>query len=113
MPIAWYAAVQTGDIFVVLWIAIIGESIGFAISLVLLHYQLKVSLRSAARSFWLTMVLVGGVGLHAGIVYGTPEASPLTTWFTLPIIGLFALALASMTDLHRYVARRKTGVPLG
>jgi O-antigen/teichoic acid export membrane protein len=113
MPVAWYAAIHTSDIFVVLWIAIIGETAGFVISLILLHYQLKVSLRPAARSFWLTMVLVGCIGLQAWIRYGTPEVSPLTTWFTLPIIGLFALALASMTDLRRYVAKRKTGLPTG
>ena len=113
MPIAWYAAVHTGDIFVVLWIAIIGEAVGFVISLVLLHYQLKVSLRSAARSFLLTMLLIGCVGLHAWIGHSIAEASPFTMWFTLPVVGLFALALASMTDLRRYVARRKTELPVG
>ena len=113
MPIAWYAAAHTGDIFVVLWIATLGEAVGFAISLLLVQYQLNVSLRASLRPFWLVMILICCVAAQAWPGLITHNEAQLTLWVMLPILVLFALALASMTDLRSYVALRKTALHAG
>lgn len=113
MPIAWYAAAHTSDIFVVLWIATLGEAAGFVISLLLVQYQLKLSLRPSLQPFWLVMVLILCVAVQAWPGFIGPNTSPLTLWITLPVMALFGLALASMTDLRSYVALRKTGLHAG
>jgi O-antigen/teichoic acid export membrane protein len=108
MPIAWYAANHTGDIVVVLWIAIIGETVGFLISLVLLQRQLGLSLAPIAMPFWLTMALVGFVSVQAWLSNNGAGHPILSLWVAGPIIVLFSAALFTMKDLRHYVAARKT-----
>jgi O-antigen/teichoic acid export membrane protein len=111
MPIAWYAATHTGNIFVVLWIAIIGEGVGFLISLFLLRRQLKLQLGPIALPISLVTTLVGFIAIQAWLTNGSAEHMILSPWTGIPIVVLFTLALISMKDLRQYVARRKTGLP--
>lgn len=103
-PIAWYAAIQTEDILVILWIAIIGDLIGFAISLFLLHRQLRLSLASLILPLCLIMMVVGIAGVQAWLTSIAPSTSHLSLLIVCPIIVLLGFAFASMADLRRYVA---------
>ena len=111
MPIAWYAAVVTGDVFVVLWIAIAGEIGGFVISLILLKRQLGISLGSTAQSFWCTMAVVICVTIQAWLSNSALDAAHFSLWTSAPIVVFFVLALWGMTDLRDYVVARKNHTP--
>lgn len=111
MPLAWYAAMQTGNITIVLWIAIIGELAGLLISLLLLQRQLGLSLGPIALSFWSTMALIGFVAIQAEWNNTNPGDALVSLWTGVPILILFALSLTSMKDLRTYVAARKSGMP--
>ena len=111
MPFAWYAALETGDVFVVLWIAIAGEVVGFIVSLILLKRHLGISLGSTVMSFWCTMGVVICVAIQAWLSNRSVEALHLSLWTSVPILVLFVLALWGMTDLRTYVAARKNHQP--
>lgn len=109
MPIAWFAAIQTQNIYVVLWIAITGEVIGFVISLVLLRRQLGPSLRLVSAPFWLTMLLVVTAGIQGWLTHSAVSSTPVSVsvWTSLPTLVFFTLSLISMKDLQLYVFERK------
>ena len=101
-PIAWYAAIQTEDILVILWIAIIGDFIGFAISIFLLHWQLKLSLSRAILPIFLILMSVTLSGIQAWLANPTYDISHGSLLVTGVFIVLFGFAFASMKDLRRY-----------
>ena len=112
MPVAWYFALITHDVFVVLWIAIAGEIIGFVVSLILMKRQLGISLGTSAASFWLMMGVVLCVAVQAWLSNRAVDAPQLSLWTSIPIVIFFTLALWHMKDLRRYVAARKSRHPL-
>lgn len=111
MPIAWFAAVQTQNIYVVLWIAVSGELVGFVISLILLRWQFGPSLRLVSAPFWLTMLVVGTAGVQAWLTHSVVGTTSVSVWTSISIITFFTLSLISMKDLRRYVLARKKSPP--
>lgn len=101
-PIAWYAAIQTEDILVILWIAIIGDFIGFSISLFLLHRQLKLSLSPAILPIFLILILIAFSGIQAWSANATADIPHLSLLVAGLLVVLFGFSLASMKDLRRY-----------
>lgn len=106
LPLAWYITATGGSLLHVIWLGILGELIGFAASLLLARYRLRLSLRPLLPQLCMmgAIFLVGA--LHA---YGQAEPdqanlSPL--WTGGALIVLFTLVVATGKDLRLYVRRR-------
>ncbi|NJM81627.1 MAG: oligosaccharide flippase family protein [Tabrizicola sp.] len=111
MPAAWFAASHTGDIFVVLWIAIIGEMTGFLISIFLLKRQADMPLARISIPLCLTLAILALAGVQT-VLTRVETGSPLWSFWTLaPIFVLLALLIFSMKDLRHYIAARRTWAP--
>jgi O-antigen/teichoic acid export membrane protein len=110
MPLAWFVASWTGDIFTVLWVAIAGEVIGFLISLFLVRRQAGVPLDRLAPSLILTAAVLGFAGVQTFLTKMEAGAPLWSYWTSVPIALFFVLSLISMKDLRHYLVTRKTWV---
>ncbi|WP_306734945.1 oligosaccharide flippase family protein [Marimonas arenosa] len=91
LPLAWYAATIWGDVLVVIWVAIAGEAIAFAVSLVLVHYRLSLDFGRVGVS------LIAGVLAIATLATSAISTSTNTNgnWY-LVVISLACLAIVAM-----------------
>lgn len=106
LPFAWYAAVETGDFLSIVWIATIGELIGFGLSICLIWWRLGVSIRPIALSLGLALVCLALAGVHTCLRY-VDEPSTTMLWAVLVLIFLSCMAAAgAMQYLRRYVTER-------
>ncbi|WP_289042409.1 oligosaccharide flippase family protein [uncultured Aliiroseovarius sp.] len=107
LPFAWYAAITTGNLLTVIWIATIAEFLGFVISLVLIRWRLDVSPRPAAMSIAVTFIGLVLVGIHASFKYGS-IASPFSQNTALTfILATSLIAPFTMHYLRAYVGRKR------
>jgi hypothetical protein len=97
---------QGGGLVEVIWIAIAGEAIGFAVSLVLVRYRIGLSMRPLLPGLVLTAALmaVSAAGL-AGFPDQTTQPLP---WWEVSVLALvlFGALILSLRDLRKYVAMR-------
>lgn len=106
LPLSWYALVQTGSVFTVLWIATAAEALGFFVSIRLaakrtgLQLQL---LRLPVILFALTCAAAVFDSLHLPQQTGFIANLDWTRW---AVAGLTLGGLASMTALRGYLLRR-------
>jgi O-antigen/teichoic acid export membrane protein len=106
LPICWYVAVNTGDLLVIIWVATLGEIVGYAVSLFLVHIRLNLSLGGLIRP------LVGALVLMASCVYFTFQRTAgqgsATLWAVE--LGVYAILIAALIwscrDLRLYITKR-------
>lgn len=105
MPVSWYIAATSGNIFLVVLVATIGESCGYIVSLVLLKNRLKLNLRAMIWPVVSILALLAFAAINGPIPGGSgPPLSPAVHFGGLLLI--FALAIFSMKNLRRYAYRR-------
>lgn len=104
LPATWYMAATGGDLLVVLWLAILGEFLGFVASLSLLRYRVQLPLRRFLVPVLLSFSLVAVVGVDAVC---SSESQRYPNFAVASLIGvLFVGAVLSMRDLYTYFRRR-------
>lgn len=108
LPLAWYIAVTTGDLLMIIWIGIAGEIAGYLVSLLLLRRQSKVALQALTGPHIVAVVTL----LAAMFVAKMALFVPYGAWGWLAHTALYAVLLGvffwSCRDLRRYVKRRKS-----
>lgn len=112
LPLAWWAAVSSGDVHVVIWIAILAEFMGFLIALALVRGRIGISLRRLTVPIATTFFCLALASIIA--LEGSNQGTILPA---LPLLGLYAgLAVAvlastlTMSDLLRLVQEVRKGV---
>ena len=106
LPFAWYAAIVTGELLPVIWIAAIGEFVGFALSIGLIWWRLGISVRPIAVSIGLSLLCLFLVGLYTSLRYASiPSPNSQSTTMVL-IFAVFLAAPITMGYLRRYVSER-------
>ena len=101
--VAWYVAAHGGDLYAIIWIATAGETVGYLVSLALVHFRLKQPIRPMIAPNLLGVATLGMAGLHAVLSAGE---SALQGWALAGIALLFVLSLAAMRDLRHYILKR-------
>lgn len=99
LPLAWYVLIQGGDLLAVIWIGLLGEAAGFAISLVLLRRQPVFHLRPLLPALAANLALL--LALAGAAVLPGPMAGALD----LLALGIFAASLLLARDLRAYAGR--------
>lgn len=100
---AWYVAANGGDILAIIWIAIAGEAVGYPVSLALVRYRLKLSLKPMIAPILLSVATLGMAALHTT---QSDAAGSLRTGSFVGMTLLFLVSLATMHDLRRYILKR-------
>lgn len=103
LGVAWYVAANGGDLFAIIWIAIAGEAVGYPVSLALVYYRLKLSLKPMVLPILMTLATLVAAGLYTHLAN---SAAPHQGWALAAMILLFCLSLATMRDLRHYILKR-------
>lgn len=106
MPISWYVVANGGSFFLLLWIAIASETVGFLISLFLVRRQLRVSLNSLLPSLSFTFFFLSMVWLHTALSQSISTHSIPASWTVPAIVLSLVMAFLTMADLRRYIVQR-------
>lgn len=98
LPLVWYAVAQGAGLLSVIWIATVGEILGYMLSLWLLRRRVGTRLRPM---FFPLICFVGFIG--------TAAMAPLSLgWMVQAVlIILMVLSLIMMADLRRYIVQRR------
>lgn len=111
LPVCWYVAVVTGDLMIIIWTAIAGEVLGYAVSLLMLRWRSGLSL----SGLWWPMAGSLCLVTYAAVVSGgrAGGADRLVGGFFdfLLYSGMAAVILWSCRALRDYVTQHRTGVP--
>lgn len=105
LPLGWYALIRTGDLQILIGIALAAETIGFAVAIGILRIRRSIKLRRL-------VLPVGVMGLMAAAAasYGWNAAASLSGMpgpgILLLCLAHMALGLYVMRDLRLYVVRR-------
>ena len=108
LPVCWYVAVTTGDLMVIIWVATLGEVLGYIASLLLVRIRLTMSLRG------LVLPLVGLLVLMSVCIWFANRRATGQGSVTLLLaeLALYALLIAailwSCRDLRGYIINRHT-----
>lgn len=100
LPVAYLAAVRTGDTTTVIAIAIAGEFIGFGVALWLARMRTGLPLRPLLWPALTSLAVLGLVGLGDRIAGGG-------AWHAALAAAAFAASLATMADVRRYAFSRR------
>jgi O-antigen/teichoic acid export membrane protein len=110
LPLAWYVASIGGNIIYVIWIGIVGETLGFVASLWLARYRLRLSLRRLWPTIAAMVVLFVVAAVHA-FGQSSPDQALVTPACTsLALVVLLGVVLLTMKDLWLYIKRRSMAV---
>lgn len=106
LPISWYVAVSGGSLLDIIWIATGAEICGYAASLALVSYRLKLPLQPMIRPIAVTAILLVLAGFYARN-FGHPDTAAISPmWLSTTILFLFGVVVFTMTDLREYFGRR-------
>jgi hypothetical protein len=108
--LAWYVASIGGNIIYVIWIGIVGETLGFVASLWLARYRLRLSLRRLWPTIAAMVVLFVVVAVHAFGQSSPDQALVTPAWTSLALVVLLGVVLLTMKDLWLYIKRRSMAV---
>ncbi len=104
LPLIWWVVTEGGTLIHVIWIATAGEVAGFALALWLMRARTGVRLRPMIGPLVATMLFLAAAAVSAW--WGT--AGLRQGLLTAAALGLPAALMAlMMTDLRRYIARRR------
>lgn len=106
LPLAWWVAVNDGDLMMVVWLGIAGELAGFVIALALVLWRQSLPGRPLLLPLAITTALFVLAGFHATLQYDAAHWMPDPRTGAALVI-LLGLALWSMPDLRRYVLARR------
>jgi O-antigen/teichoic acid export membrane protein len=104
LPICWQVAVTSGDLRMILWVAMAGEILGHIVALVLLQPVPAIAERGIMLTHIIAVLMLLGVSgwvLHAPL---TTDAAPLLIW-AVAAAGL-VICLFTMRELRAYVRIR-------
>lgn len=103
LGVAWYVAAQGGDLYAIIWIAIAGESLGYLVSLALVHVRLKQPVTPMIVPNLFGLATMAMAGLHTTLAEG---GSTLEGWAIVALVLLFITSLGTMHDLRHYILKR-------
>lgn len=106
LPLSWYALIRTGDIMIVMEIAVIAEAIGYIVSLRLVATRAGLALRPLVVPSVLTVAACLAAYVEARLLPPQADLVANLTWSRWAVAGICVLALASMTALRGYLLRR-------
>jgi O-antigen/teichoic acid export membrane protein len=107
MPFSWYVAATTGNLHMIIWLAIGSELAGLLVSLFMMRRQVRLSVTPSVLPFGLVMLISAVAAVYAWIGENMPEAHSLRIWVITAMLGLLIAALATATDLRRYIIKPK------
>lgn len=106
LPLGWYALIRTGDLQVLIAIALAAEAVGFAVAIGILRVRGTIGTGRIVLPVG-AMLLVAGVAAYAG--WGRPAGLAGLPWpgLAMLFLALIGLGLSTMPDLRLYVFRRR------
>ncbi len=111
LPVCWYVATTTGDLLTIIWIGILGEFLGYSVSLILVRGRLGISLQELVLPLTSVLVVMAStvwLALQRGSGQGS-AAFILVEMTTYTIV--LALLVWCCRDLCRYVTNRHRHTP--
>jgi O-antigen/teichoic acid export membrane protein len=102
LPIAWFVLIRGGTLEAVIWISITAEGMGLLASLFLLRRRVFLPLRPLVPTFATAGLLLGAALVPNIFPQALSEGQSLFL-----VLACFTVMLASMSDLRRYVLRRR------
>ncbi|MEM8541946.1 MAG: oligosaccharide flippase family protein [Pseudomonadota bacterium] len=102
LPVAWWVAVQFGQIDLILFVVIAGEVLGFVVSILLVKYRLRLSLRRLLGPGMAILAVILGSTAYAML---TSETVPLWLRLAAPLLPLI-LSFRLMPELQVYIRKR-------
>jgi O-antigen/teichoic acid export membrane protein len=99
-PVAWWAVVQTGDMRLMIWIAMIGECLAVITAFALLRRRANLSLRSLRLPMSLSAATIATGGLFVSALWSFGIDGPALQLLGWMMTVLFVAALAAMRDLY-------------
>lgn len=103
LPVAWWVAVNTGDLLLIIWIAIAGEFLGLLLSLFLLRDRLPLTSRDIA----LPHLAAFGLLALCAVLTLMPISEPVWAREWAVSLGLFG-NLLTMTSLLAYLGSKQS-----
>lgn len=108
LPASWWVAVETGNLLLVIWIAILGEFLGLIASLVLVRLRAGVALGSLWPVFATLAVLLATAALYAAHPDWPALAALLPRWLLAAIsVGCLATCPWTMRNARTYLKTRQ------
>lgn len=106
LPLAWWVAVSTGNIFMIIAISLAGEFVGFIVALSLARWRVRLRLRPLVWPVGISMGLLGVAAVHAWEQQnpGVRIIGPLWTLGAAALLG--AACFIVMRDFRKYIATR-------
>ena len=109
LPIAWWIAVETGDLLLLIWGAIVAEGLGTAVSIALARHRTNIGLFPVV----LTLSLMATLLLVGALIAATPGAFGTATipqWMlvTMSVLLFFAI-FWSMKETRLYLRKAVKG----
>ena len=110
MPFSWYVAANTGNIHMIIWLAIGSEFAGLLVSLFMMRRQVKMSVAPSVWPFVLTISLSVVTAFYAILHEDMTFAFNLRLWAVMMMLALVIGALVMAFDLRRYIWAPKIGL---
>lgn len=110
MPFSWYMAAKTGNIHLIIWLAIGSEFAGLLVSLFMMRRQVKMSVAPSVWPFVLTISLSVVTAFYALVNVDMTFGFNLRLWAVMMMCALVIGALVMAFDLRRYIWGHKTGL---
>lgn len=107
LPIAWWAAVSGYDLRAIIAIAIVGECVGFAISVALICRRQAMAWRPMAMPVLTTWAFVLGVTLYAVLMPLEIVIQIAPAWCFLGLSVGLAVVFTTMRDLRNYLHQHR------
>ncbi|MCA0271170.1 MAG: oligosaccharide flippase family protein [Proteobacteria bacterium] len=106
LPLSWYAVVQTGSVFTVLWIAAAAEALGFFVSLRLAAKRTELLLRPLLIPVILFTLACAAAAIDNLLQQPQTGFVANLSWSRWVVAAMIIGGLASMTALRGYLVRR-------
>lgn len=102
LPLAWFLISRGGDLMVLIWIAMLGETTGLVIGMMLARRQKLLPVRLVLVPLGISLSLLMTACLHAHL-----QEAWIPDWRTsIGLVALLVLSLFFMPELRSYVRRR-------
>lgn len=109
MPFSWYIAAKTGNIHLIIWLAIGSEFAGLLVSLFMMRRQVKMSVAPSVWPFVLTISLSIATAFYALVHEDMTFGLNLRLWAVMMMFALVTGVLVMAFDLRRYIWGPKIG----
>jgi O-antigen/teichoic acid export membrane protein len=106
LPVAWFVLHQGGGLTEVIWIAIAGEAIGFAVSLLLVRYRIGVRMRPLLLSLLIAAAPLGLAAYHSTGQLDRLDGLAMNLQIVAVAMMLLGALILTMRDLRRFVSLR-------